>query len=617
MHRHVLISRKCTGVILFVLSGFFARMAAADTTYVMDPLVVTATRVETERRNLPGSVTVIQRADLLATGATGVLDGIAASTPGVFVTQRGPAGFGLGSGAAGKLTIRGIGGNPNSQVLVLVDGRPDFTGLFGHPLPDAYALSEVSRVEVVRGPSSAVYGTNAMGGVINIITQRKRTVGNSLALRAAAGPWNTYDGEITALGKFASGLDYRVTSGYTTTDGHRKKADFERAHFGAALGYSSGPWDVRGQLTTTPFETHDPGPVSPAITNDRWIDVTRSSASVTGTYRRDALSSTLMVHRSWGTHKFYDGWHSNDYINGVIAQSSYSLVHGLVVTAGADAKQYGGDAVNDTTGYDYGTHRVTEIAPFATIQAPIGNLANLTASARAQHHDRYGWFLAPEAGAAFHVLPRLTVRTNVSRGFRSPDLRALFLFPASRDTLKPEKTFNTEAGVSWRATDWLTSDITVFRTKASAIIENAPAPPFPPPFVNRGEFSSRGVEFETRWWISRIHGRLSASLQDLGNQTAGSAETVVGGTVVLPAAQGRIALDCQWVHNLYGADRHQQKLSDYTVLNATLAYPVWRGIEAQIVMRNLLDTKYETMPGYPMPGFHALVGVNAQIGSAE
>jgi outer membrane cobalamin receptor len=78
-----------------------------------------------------------------------------------------------------------------------------------------------------------------------------------------------------------------------------------------------------------------------------------------------------------------------------------------------------------------------------------------------------------------------------------------------------------------------------------------------------------------------------------------------------------MALDCQWVHNLYGADRHQQKLNDYTVLNATLAYPVWRGIEAQIVMRNLLDTKYETMPGYPMPGFHALFGVNAQIGSAE
>ncbi|HPC46198.1 MAG TPA: TonB-dependent receptor plug domain-containing protein, partial [Candidatus Latescibacteria bacterium] len=139
MSQHAPVPSKGAAIILLFLSGFCARMAAADTTYVMDPLVVTATRVETERRNLPGSVTVIQRADLLATGATGVLDGIAASTPGVFVTQRGPAGFGLGSGAAGKLTIRGIGGNPNSQVLVLVDGRPDFTGLFGHPLPDAYA----------------------------------------------------------------------------------------------------------------------------------------------------------------------------------------------------------------------------------------------------------------------------------------------------------------------------------------------------------------------------------------------------------------------------------------------------------------------------------------------
>lgn len=605
------------GTILLILGVACVGAVRADTTYVIDPLVVTATRVETERRNLPGSVTVISRADLMATGATGVLDAISASTPGVFVTQRGPAGFGLGSGAAGKITIRGVGGNPNSQVLVLVDGRPDFTGLFGHPLPDACALSEVNRVEVVRGPSSAVYGTNAMGGVINIITRRKLTLGHSIGFRGEAGPWNTYDGELNALGRLANGIDYRLTTGYTTTDGHRKKADFQRTHFGAALGYTTGPWDVRGQFTTTPFETHDPGPVSPPISNDRWIDVVRSSASVTGAYQKEAFSTKVMVHRGWGTHRFFDGWHSNDYVNGAMAQSSYLFPNGLVVTAGGDARRYGGDAVNDTTAFDYGEHHVTEIAPFATIQAPITSRANLTASARAQHHDRYGWFLAPEAGVSVHLLPRLTARANVSRGFRSPDLRALFLFPVSRDTLKPEKTFNTEAGVSWRTFDWLTTDVTVFRTKTSGLIENAPAPPFPPPLENRGASATRGVEFEMRGWLARVHGRVFASWQDLGTQTAGSAETVVGSAVVIPAGKGNVAIDYQWVHHLYGADRHQQQLADYTVLNATLAYPVWQGVEAQVVMRNLLDTKYETMTGYPMPGFCALLGLRAQLGSPE
>jgi iron complex outermembrane receptor protein len=591
--------------------------SSADTTYVMDPLVVTSTRVETDRRNLPGSVTVISRAELLSTGATGVLDGIAASTPGVFVTQRGPAGFGLGSGAAGQLTIRGIGGAPNNQVLVLVDGRPDFTGLFGHPLPDAYALSEVNRVEVVRGPASAVYGTNAMGGVINIITQRRHAVGSSVSFRAEGGPWNTYDGDLTALGKLPIGIDYRLTAGYTTTDGHRPKADFERRHLGGSLGYNTGAWDIRAQASTTPFETHDPGPISPAITNDRWVDVVRSSASVAGSYNKGALSGEIMVHRNWGTHKFFDGWHSNDYTNGVVAQGSYSFTNGLVTTVGTDAKRYGGDALNDTTRFNYGKHHVTEIAPFATIQAPIGSLANLTASARAQHHDRYGWIFAPEAGVALHLMPRLTVRANASQGFRSPDLRALFLFPVSRDTLKPEKTYNTEAGVSWRATDWLTSDVTVFRTKASAIIENAPAPPFPPPFVNRGEFTTKGVEFESRWWLRRLHGRLFASWQDLGTQTAGSAEAMIGTALTVPVQKGRVALDFQWVHGLYGAHRHLQKLPDYSVANATLVYPVWRGVEAQIALRNLFDTKYETIAGYPMPGLHALLGIRAQIGTPE
>ena len=75
------------------------------------------------------------------------------------------------SGAAGGISIRGIGGSPNTQMLVLIDGHPQFMGLMGHPLPDAYVASDVERVEVVRGPASILYGTNAMGGVINIITR--------------------------------------------------------------------------------------------------------------------------------------------------------------------------------------------------------------------------------------------------------------------------------------------------------------------------------------------------------------------------------------------------------------------------------------------------------------
>ncbi|MCK7460836.1 MAG: TonB-dependent receptor plug domain-containing protein [Sphingobacterium sp.] len=88
-------------------------------------------------------------------------------------------GFGVADGAAGKISIRGIGGSPNTQVLVLIDGHPQYMGLFGHPLPDAYVASDAEKVEVVRGPASILYGTNAMGGVVNIITRQQSQDGLS------------------------------------------------------------------------------------------------------------------------------------------------------------------------------------------------------------------------------------------------------------------------------------------------------------------------------------------------------------------------------------------------------------------------------------------------------
>ena len=70
------------------------------------------------------------------------------------------------------MNVRGIGGAPTAGVLVLIDGNPQYMGLMGHPLADSYQSLMAEKVEVIRGPSSMLYGSNAMGGVINIITKK-------------------------------------------------------------------------------------------------------------------------------------------------------------------------------------------------------------------------------------------------------------------------------------------------------------------------------------------------------------------------------------------------------------------------------------------------------------
>ena len=91
------------------------------------------------------------------------------------MTQKGITGFGVSEGAAGTVNIRGVGSG--NKVLMLFDGQPQWAGVFGHSLPDTYVASDVERVEVIRGPGSLLYGSNAMGGVVNIITRHHKQEG--------------------------------------------------------------------------------------------------------------------------------------------------------------------------------------------------------------------------------------------------------------------------------------------------------------------------------------------------------------------------------------------------------------------------------------------------------
>ena len=147
--------------------------------------------------------------------------------PGLFTTSRGIMGYGVSSGAAGGISLRGIGGSPTTGLLVLIDGHPQYMGLMGHPIADAYQSMLAEKVEVVRGPASVLYGSNAMGGVINIVTRQQRENGVKTGARLGYGSYNTWTTEVTnqvKKGRFSS----VITGSYNRTDGHRPDMEFEQ-----------------------------------------------------------------------------------------------------------------------------------------------------------------------------------------------------------------------------------------------------------------------------------------------------------------------------------------------------------------------------------------------------
>jgi outer membrane receptor protein involved in Fe transport len=146
-----------------------------EDTLTIDEVVVTGSKIEVARKNIPLTVSQVPREIFEQAPESALLPVLSEEVPGLFITERGVTGFGVATGAAGQLNMRGLGGNPTTQVLILLDGHPQFMGLMGHHLPDAYVSSDAERVEVIRGPASFLYGSNAFGGVINIITKKQRT----------------------------------------------------------------------------------------------------------------------------------------------------------------------------------------------------------------------------------------------------------------------------------------------------------------------------------------------------------------------------------------------------------------------------------------------------------
>ena len=181
--------------------------------------------------------------------------------------------------------MRGVGngtqGSPTTAMLVLIDGHPQYMGLMGHPIADAYQSMIADKVEVVRGPASVLYGSNAMGGVINIVTRKMREDGVRTNVNAGYGSYNTLQSEVSnriKAGRFTS----VITGSYNRSDGHRKNMRFEQYGGYVKIGYSaSRHWDIGADVNLTHFNASNPGSVqAPVLDNDSRITRGAASAAV-------------------------------------------------------------------------------------------------------------------------------------------------------------------------------------------------------------------------------------------------------------------------------------------------------------------------------------------------
>ena len=180
-------------ILYFIILRSFSYSNDLDsikTYYLKDSIVVIANRHELSIGSITNAVDLLQVDEYPGIANHSALQIVDIASSNTYVQEKKIIGYGVGPYGAGSINLRGLGGKPNSGVLVLINGRPDFMGIFGHPLPDVYGLNGISRIETIKGPSSTVFGSNAMGGVINLITNYPES--NLIDVSLQGGSYNTF-----------------------------------------------------------------------------------------------------------------------------------------------------------------------------------------------------------------------------------------------------------------------------------------------------------------------------------------------------------------------------------------------------------------------------------------
>ncbi|HTW92171.1 MAG TPA: TonB-dependent receptor [bacterium] len=598
--------------LLLVLSLLTVPGGASGDSSVLtiDEVVVTADRVRMPVRDVAASISVATALDLertTARTATMALDGM----PGVFVEHTGQFG-------RTDIDIRGVGDN-GTRVLVLVDGRPEKMPIYGCTITNTLPLNNVERIEVVRGPLSVLYGSDAMAGVVNIVTRRAEKP-LELGAQFDYGSFNTRHAMASA-GMKQGGFDALLSVDKAMSDGNLPNSQYNGNDVSLRSGYdfsSAFRLDFTGKYYTG--VKHEPklatAPDTAVATG--WNKYDRAGLDLTGTLGSETFGGFAKVYRTFGMNLFdpTDGWHSTDYTDGVIIHGQRRFAFGNLVQAGLEGSLLSGTWIQSDTAKP--TWDRQQAGVFAQDEQTLGPVT-ANAGLRYEYDDISGPILCPKFGVVGHASDNTTVRANVGRGFRYAPLNYTSVFPPKNESLKPEVSWNYELGVNQRVAEGLSADLAGFILRGSNLIDVAYVPGRVPPveFQNKGSFAFRGIEAGLQLRTGPWRGNISYTFTDFGVNTLdrpGSKLDVSAGATIK-----RLDLDLTFQHvaRYFAADSSQSPIPAYYTFNLRAEYGLlsWLGVFASV--ENLLNRSYDeyvNVPGsqaglYRMPGRSLSVGL--------
>ena len=620
---------------------FSSTLYAQETqdTISLQELLVSAP-VKTNVILTPLDVTVVNSEEIEKSTETSLLPILENHIPGMFVSQRGMEGFGVSSGSGGTVNIRGVG-NGNS-VLFMIDGMPTWAGFYGHANPDTYAVNGVEKVEVVKGPSSILYGSGAMGGSVNIITKKQSQDGFSGRARAMFGSY--YTSKFNLMTAYKKDKFSAVMAGQLErSNNNRPNSAFWLANEYVNLQYSASThWNVGGTLDMTQSKANNPGTVQKPLEN-MWTEIFRGNGAVYAHNHYKKVNGGVQAYINWGRHTIDDGntpgtapnhyiFHLKDYNMGFSIFETINPWTDNDLSVGIDFQHWGGHVFNtekesvfdpNNEGKAYSRseskYNENEVSGYVMMQQGfIHDLLSLNAGVRLQHNSQYGNVWVPQAGFIVRPKSLSEIKFSFGKGFRSPNIRELYLYAPANHNLKPEYLLNYE--LSYRQTlcsGKLNYGIALYFIDGKDMIQTQMVNG-KPLNINTGKFKNKGFELDATWHFAerwQIYG--------------GYAYLHTDNSTLLFAPKNKLDLSLSftpgnfdftlennniWSLNNGNIDGKINKVN-YSLVNFRGAYTYPSKVPFTLFVKvdNILDHSYEIIYGCPMPGITVLGGVEVKF----
>lgn len=601
------------GLVVFCIWAMAVSLALAEDEIDMERIVVTPTRVESEYGQSAQEVNIIGTGQIARSGSTDI-SGLLSDLPSVNITDYG--------GAGGTKNIR-MRGSTAAQVLVMVDGRPVNNPRDGSIDLNTIPMDDITKIELLRGAASSLYGSSAMGGVVNIITKNPPKQGFKTEAVSGYGKFSTYTERLSHGGKI-SRFGYIVNGSYISSDGFRTNSEFCSKDFSAKLQYAindsmglsfNGGFykDHRG----TPGRIIAPTPEDKQDNRRDFLDMkwefkpTKTagfSARVYNNYDRLEFAQKSLTPAAKYIHA----------TNMRGAEAQYNQEFGGIYELLVGYNHVGN--FNDST--SSAKHQYDVNAGFIGNRFKFWDRLNLGLDIRVDDYSNFGASVNPNFNASYKINPDNKARLVISRSFRAPTFNDLYWprtdyywggiwFGAEEGdpNLKPEKGLTFEAGFDSKVNRMLKAGLTYYHSIYDELINWAELNSVWSP-TNIGKAMIDGVELES-------------TLSPLNNIDLNFAYTFLRAKddktnkylVYQPHSKYDLGLlwrapagfTFEFKGQYTGLRFHDAantiKVKSFIALDLDISKKVNKNFTCYLSFKNLMDNKYEVIKDYPAAGF--------------